>query len=196
MTAIHEKVREDVMFGITQLHREATATYERIVVPECNGHGYRETLFGYVGRAFSYVDLLSAYWRGEETKPQAARMADFLEKYVMPGRRQHGFAIQIWRHKLFHTARPRPLLDPTTGKTIFYYLQWHEERMTDHQRHYTFVPFGSDRAEVFNLGCLPMIGDLRRAGQRFFDDVAGSAQLQAKVERHEATLGSYSAKPV
>jgi len=44
-------------------------------------------------------------WSGN--KPQTERMVDFMDRYMGYERQAHSLAVQLWRHKLMHTARPR-----------------------------------------------------------------------------------------
>ena len=54
-------------------------------------------------------------------------MIDFMNKYISLNREANSLAIQVWRHKLMHTAEPRFLADRTTGKTYKWLLHWKEQ---------------------------------------------------------------------
>jgi hypothetical protein len=92
-------------------------------------HGFNQTLYGYMMGVFSLIDLLSYYWSGTSKQSQTTRMVDFMEKYMNSNREAHSLAVQIWRHKLMHTSRPRALTDPKIGKTLYWLLQWFEPHL-------------------------------------------------------------------
>src|SRR5262249_37320167 len=111
---------------VSELRREATEVYEQIVLPRREAKGYSQTLYGYMHRAFGLIDALSSYWRGDGSNGgQSKRMVDFMETYLGTNRRAHSIAVQIWRHKLVHTALLRNLRDDTTGGIMHYMIQWH-----------------------------------------------------------------------
>jgi hypothetical protein len=173
---------------IGELRRETTDVYERFVDPLVATHGFAQTLYGYMHRIFAFVDTLSAYWRGSDAQ-QSQRMVDFMEEYFGANRRAHSIGVQIWRHKLVHTALPRNLRAPATGRAMHYMIQWHESRMHAGQPHYTIVPFGTD--EVFNVSCITMIEELERAAEKFVTALAASALLQANAAKFAGELDSY-----
>jgi hypothetical protein len=120
-------------------------------------------------------------------------MVDFMEKYMSPNREAHSLAVQIWHHKFMHTSRPRALRDPTTGKTLYWLLQWFEPRLPREQ-HYTFSDTSNMR--IWNLGAIYLIEDVERVAQTYLADLKHSAQLQANAEAVEAELTSYPFRPV
>jgi hypothetical protein len=183
-----------LLTDIARFKREALAVHDTLVLPTWTGplHGFPQTLYGYMMGVFSFLDLLSYYWSGPKSRPQTTRMVDFMEKYMSPNREAHSLAVQIWRHKLMHTARPRALRDPTTGKTLYWLLQWFEPHLPREQ-HYTFSE--TSNMKILNLGAIYLMEDLERAAQAYFADLQHSAQLQANAEAVEAKLASYSYKP-
>jgi hypothetical protein len=183
----------NLVLQIKELRREATHTYERLVVPLVATHAFAQTLYGYMHRVFSFIDTLSSYWRGPG-RDQSVRMVDFMAAYFGPNRESHNIAVQIWRHKLVHTALPRTLRVPATGRVMHYLIQWHENQMTPAQPHYTIVPFGLD--QVFNLSCISLIEDLERAADRFVADLQESALLQANAAKFAGELAAYELKPL
>lgn len=70
-----------------------------------------------------------------------------------------------------------------------YLIQWHEDRMTEHQPHYAIVARSANE-EVFGIACLSLIADVQAAATAFFEDVASSPELQANVARFDASLES------
>ena len=63
-------------------------------------HGFPETLYAYMMRAFSYVDLLSSYWAGSSNAHQTKRMVDFMDRYMRYEREAHSFAIRESRAQI------------------------------------------------------------------------------------------------
>jgi len=175
---------------VRDLRREAVDVFRQVVVPGREREvGYAQTLYGYVHRVFGFIDVLSAYWEGNDRRNQSQRMVDFMEKYMGPNRRAHSVAVQIWRHKLVHTALPRDLRDSTTGKTMHYMIQWHETQMHPEQPHYTIVAFGRD--EVFNLACISLLEDLEAAVVDFVADIEASPALRANAAQFAKELAGY-----
>ena len=176
----------NLVLQIKDLRREATDTYHRLVLPPVATHGFTQTLYGYMHRVFAFVDALSSYWRGTDKGNQSRRMVDFMGVYFGANREAHNIAVQIWRHKLVHTALPRTLRLPATGGVVRYMIQWHESQMTPGQPHYTIVASGRD--QVFNLSCISLIEDLERAADRFVAELQESAPLQANAAKFAGEL--------
>ena len=174
---------------IGRLKRETLDVFTTLVLPTWTDpvrHGYPETLYGYMQRTFAMVDLLSTYWRPDGK--QTERMVDFLERYTNHPREALSAAVQIWRHKLAHTARPRPLRDAATGKAVRWLLQWYAPHLSREQ-HFTFTEGDADR--TLNLGAIHLIDDLERAATAFVAEVAMTPEMQADAARFEARLQSY-----
>ena len=182
---------QNLVLQIKDLRREAQTTYDRVVLPLIATDGFAQTLYGYMHRAFAFVDALSSYWKGTNAGDQTKRMTDFMEKYVGPNRRAHRTAVKIWRHTLAHTALPRNFQDVATGRVMHYMIQWHSSDMR-HQPHYTFSSI--PRGEILNLSCLSFIQDVEAAAERFVKDLEASPALHAKASRFAAKLGQDSFK--
>jgi hypothetical protein len=117
-------LQQEILAQIAGFKREALAVHDTLVLPTWMGplHGFNQTLYGYMMGVFSFLDLLSYYWSGRELG-QTTRMVEFMEKYINSNREAHSIAVQIWRHKLMHTSRPRALRDQKTGMTLYWLLQ-------------------------------------------------------------------------
>jgi len=183
----------NLVLQVADLHREATEIYFQVVWPQQATAGYAQTLYGYMHRVFGFIDTFSAYWKGTDEK-QSPRMVDFMDKYLGANRRAHSIAVQIWRHKLVHTALPRNLFDSANGKTVHYLIQWHGNQMTPQQPHYTIVPFGGD--EVFNVACLALIEDLQRATMAYVADLEASTTLQTNAASFAKELAIYTLRTI
>ncbi|MGK3966702.1 hypothetical protein WMF38_21290 [Sorangium sp. So ce118] len=183
---------QNLVVQIGDLRREAADVFQQVVLPQQATGSYAQTLYGYMHRSFGFIDVLSSYWKGNDDGNQSTRMVDFMEKYLGPNRRAHSIAVQIWRHKLVHTAFPRNLRDSTTGGIVGYLIQWHETQMTSHQPHYTILSNGRD--EVFNLACISFLEDLEGAAARFVADVETSPLLQENAAKFARELDGYRLK--
>jgi hypothetical protein len=184
---------ENLVGQIADLRREAVDVFQTVVLPRRETVGYAQTLYGYMHRAFGAIDAMSSYWRGNDAS-QSPRMVDFMETYVNPNRRAHSVAVQIWRHKLVHTALPRDLRDSSTGRTMHYMIQWHESQMQPGQPHYSIVSFGRD--EVFNLACISLLQDVERAAATFVADLNSSPQLASNAAKFATVLERYELRAI
>jgi hypothetical protein len=152
-------LEQSLLADITRFKQEALAVHDALVLPTWMGplHGFNQTLYGYMMGTFSFIDLLSLYWSGPAKggKPsQTTRMVDFMEKYMNSNREAYNLAVQLWRHKLMHTSRPRTLSDPATGKKFYWLLQWFEPHLPREQ-HYTFSD--TNDMKILNLGAIYLI---------------------------------------
>lgn len=174
---------------------EALSVLDNLMLPNWGTelHGFTHTLYGYMMRAFSYIDLVSSYWNGPGSKPQMERMVDFMDRYMGYERQAHSLAVQLWRHKLMHTARPRKLRDPATGKSMYWLLQWYEQHLPREQ-HFTVSDAGNQLN--LNIGAIYLIEDVERAAIRYFDELDGSQELQTKANATESELNSYEFRAV
>lgn len=182
-------LRSQVSAELKRFKVEAHSVLESLVLPtwRTDLHGFTHTLYGYMMRAFSYIDLLSAYWSGPNSK-QTERMVDFMDRYMGYERKAHSLAVQLWRHKLMHTARPRKLIDPETGKSMYWLLQWYEQHI-HREQHFTFSDSGQQ--VNLNIGAIYLIEDIERAAAKYFDELDHSQELQTKAYAMEIEMSSY-----
>lgn len=187
--------QKQLISEIGGFRQEALVMLNELVLPTWTGklHGFPETLYAYMMRAFSYVDLLSSYWAGSSNAHQTKRMVDFMDRYMRYEREAHSFAVQLWRHKLMHTAKPRALKDPQSGKTMYWLLQWFEQHLP-RQQHFTFSENAQQR--VLNLGVVYLIEDLERAVGAYAAELEDSPDLQTNANAMEGELVSYRLRRV
>lgn len=173
---------------IDRLESEANEVFNKLVLPTWGGelHGFVETLYGYMLRVFSHIDLLSSYWRGSN-KYQSMRMVDFMDEHMSHGREAHSVAVQVWRHQLIHTAQPRPLKDPSSNKIIYWLLQWGDRHLPKEQ-HFTFSE--TESQIILNLGALYLIEDLRKSAAVYCDELSTSFPLQRNADTFASKLAS------
>lgn len=186
--------RSQICCELKRFRVEACHVLETLVLPnwETDLHGFTHMLYGSMMRAFSYIDLLSAYWGGPG-QAQTGRMVNFMDRYIGYERKAHSVAVQLWRHKLMHTAQPRKLNDPATGKTMYWLLQWYEQHLPRKQ-HFTFSDAGHQ--VNLNIGAMYLIEDIERAAIEYFDELEESHQLQQKAEATENELNSYELRSI
>ena len=115
-------------------------------------------------------------------------MIAFMEKYISPNREANSLAVQVWRHKLMHTAEPRFLTNRTTGKVYKWLLHWYDQLPIE--QHYIFQE--TSDMKVLNIGLMYLIMDIKSGAEKYLTDLATSAQLQINYERVEQTLNSSS----
>jgi hypothetical protein len=173
---------------IGRFGEEVQLITEQLVLPTWGGplHGLPNTLYGLMMRAFSYIDLLSAYWRGADNE-QSRRMVDFMECYLGIAREASSVAVQMWRHKLMHTAAPRNLTDRAHHMTYTWLLHWGPDHLPREQ-HFTFSD--AQQSRVLAVGLAYLVEDLGRAMQAYLADVRTSEALHAKMERFERKLAA------
>lgn len=178
---------------LCSLEKEVAAVYSTLVLPYWGKemHGFPETLYGYMMRIFSFIDLLSAYWKGND-KVQTNRMIAFLDKYMRPDHEANSVSVQMWRHKLMHTAQPRSLKDTKTRKTYYWLLHWYQH--LPEEQHYTFSDTTDTR--ILNLGLVYLIRDLKQAAENYKKELATSVDLQGKFYRFHQKLESYEYRDI
>lgn len=186
LAALINELRSD----LSRFEREIAEVYHSLVLPHWMQelHGFPETLYGYMMRVFAWVDLLSSYWKGStSSKGQTLRMIDFMERYINPHREAHNVAVQMWRHKLMHTAKPRPLSDPGTGKVFQWLLHWYEH--LPEEQHYTFSE--TQESRVLNFGLMYLAQDLQRGMEAYFSELLSQPVLQANFLKVAAEVETY-----
>ena len=178
---------EALLEEVNRLKAEARSVYETVVLPGWGGaqHGLPDTLYGYLMGLFAKIDLASGYWAGKDSD-QSARMVDFMTKYMNQDRRVNSILVQVWRHKLMHTAAPRALVDSSRNLTYRWLLHWGDEHLPREQ-HMNFQANG----EIFNLSLFWLIDDLERAFRGYVADLVLDPSLQGRFDRFEKKLSSY-----
>ena len=144
-------------------------------------HGFPETLYGYMMAVFAKIDLLSAFWRGDE-KRLTERMSQFLDLYFPGTHTAHSLAVQVWRHKLMHTASPRILFgrDPGNKRTYRWLLHWRDH--LPREQHWWLLETTTGEC-ILNLALLYLVADIRAAAMQYLREMKTSVDLQ---RRHDA----------
>lgn len=182
-------VQNDILTKLNGFEREVQEVYKTLVLTHWGGelHGFPYTLYGYMMTIFAHIDLLSSYWKGNDNR-QSERMIAFMEEYISLNREANSLAVQVWRHKLMHTAEPRFLTNPTTGKVYKWLLHWHEHLPID--QHYTFQETSDMKA--LNIGLIYLIVDIKSGAEKYLSELAASNQLQENYVRFQRELDSYT----
>jgi hypothetical protein len=177
---------------INRLSHEADLIYRQLVLPGWGGpdHGMVSTLYGYVMSAFALIDNLSAHWRGSENE-QSRRMVAFMTKYMHLNHHINSLAVQIWRHKLMHTASPRQLVDNNTGKTFRWLLHWGDEHLPRDQH------FKLQAAEaIFNMSLFGLLENIEQAIRKYSIELSSDDILQTNFLAVKTAISSYSYREV
>jgi hypothetical protein len=185
----------ELVSSLEGLEKEARTVYGELVVPHWDDapqalfNRFVHTLYGFVMVCFSRIDLLSAYWRGNSsTQGQSERMIDFMQKYgVSTDREACDVAVQIWRHKLMHTAEPRMLIESGSGITYLWLLHWSADQLP-RDKHFVLTQTGGQK--ILNIALVCLIEDLRRALNAYLADLSSDTGLQSSYQRIDAEMQS------
>ncbi len=176
----HERVRDEVKADLDYLGEEVEVVYTQLVLPGWGGpfHGFHRALYGYVMNCFAFIDLLSHYWMGTTgVRGQTQRMIQLMQRYLAYEALASSVAVQMWRHKMMHTANPQVLLGHPSGRRYRWLLQWREHLPRDQHMEFQQAP----EDWILNIGLAYLVEDLRIGAGRYFADVDGSPDLQARL---------------
>jgi hypothetical protein len=115
-------------------------------------------------------------------------MIEFMQKYgVSTDREACDVAVQIWRHKLMHTAEPRTLMEKGSGIRYRWLLHWSVDHLPREQ-HFVLTQTGNRKKLDLALICL--IEDLRKALDAYLGDLASESSLQSNFQKVDAEMQS------
>jgi hypothetical protein len=154
--------------------REATEIREELADPA--RPYYFMSLYALLMGVFSQVDLYAALWAGSLGRGQTTRMRNFLNRYSGHDPLANMLAVQLYRHTLMHTSRPRLLLDETTGRTHAFLLHWGRKR-ADPAAHYTV-----DGEGKLTLNLESLVEDVSRMLDAFIADATSNPPVSARIE--------------
>jgi hypothetical protein len=103
-------------------------------------------------------------------------MRAFLARYLPRDPIADALAIQLWRHTLMHTSRPRQLRERASGHVYTYLLHWGAPQLPIEQ-HYVVSNL------KFSLGLQYLLSDFHQALQAYLADADLSADLQIKASK-------------
>ena len=109
---MNKQIQQNLITDICHLSREVRYIHDEVMLPTWQDksglHGLSNTLYGYVMGVFARIDLFSQFWNGTTADDkQADRMRDFMMKYLDYDKEPSYVSVQIWRHALMHTSKPR-----------------------------------------------------------------------------------------
>lgn len=197
MAALYYKWRSvlisDIEKQLCRLEREILEVYDKLVFPNWGEemHGFPQTLYGYMMECFSFIDLLSSHWKGNEDA-QTKRMISFMNEYIRLESELNSVLVQVWRHKLMHTSRPRKLKNGDSNKEYYWLLHWYKH--LPEEQHCTFIDSGNRR--ILNVGLIYFVRDIKRALKEYSKDLSGSEELKINFEKHAVSLESYMYKDI
>lgn len=174
MPASAENILAARRYDFDAFAREATEIREKLA--DVARPYYFMSLYALLMGAFSQVDIWSALWAGTLRGNQTKRMRRFLDRFMNRDETANMLAVQLYRHTLMHTGRPRLLFDGATGVTHSFLLHW-GRRLADSSVHYTVDAEGK---LTLNLECL--IEDLSGALDRFVAEASENAEMCARIE--------------
>lgn len=195
LSAEDARLRDRITADLELFSREAVLVFEELVLPRWNTelHGLTNTLYGYLARAYGFIDLASRLWRGTiNGSGQTARMLAFMKSYLGASHEVANVSIQLWRHTLVHTTRASPLVIERTGARYRWLLHWGAPHLPREQ-HFVITTFGNDRK--LGTGLLYLLDDLRRAWGQYATDLDEQPTLQDKFSSVRAQLEAPSYRP-
>ncbi|ALA58461.1 hypothetical protein [Nitrospira moscoviensis] len=177
MAATLSDIANHLQDDLVQFQEEVRVVNATIVRPswQVSSHHFPVTLWGYVMAGFARLDLYSQLWDGNVTKKQTARMRAFLRRFLPRDPTADAVAIQLWRHTLMHTSRPRRLRDRVTGREYSYLLHWGIPELPAHQ-HYQIVD-----GNKLDFGLEHFLNDLQNLLSAYLFALRESPDLQAKA---------------
>ena len=173
LSYLTDHLRSDLI----QLRAEVDVTNAILVRPTfpAHTHHFPATLWAYVMAGFARLDLYSRLWDGDDNKNQTARMRDLLKRYLPRDPLADALAIQLWRHTLMHTSRPRRLRDQASGLEYSYLLHWGAPEFS--RVHHYQISGGNK----LDFGLEHFLDDLDMLLTAYLVDLFGSLELQAKA---------------
>lgn len=187
-----ESIKQGLINTIADLERDARFTFD--CFHKSGRGGWPIPIYAMQLYAFAVIDYLSSLWSGwndlsnrplEESRKQTQRMVDFLERYLKYGQAESIIAIDIWRHKLIHTAQPRILKGDKTYRWLWNY------ELPSYQ-HWKFHPNGNEL--ILGIGFFNLIIDLKRGIEKYTNELLSFPKLQVNYERTVSELENYQPK--
>ncbi len=173
LSYLTDHLRSDLL----QLRTEVDATNAILVRPTfpAHTHHFPATLWAYVMAGLARLDLYSRLWDGGDNKNQTPRMRDFLKRYLPRDPLADALTIQLWRHTLMHTSRPRRLRDQKSGHEYAYLLHWGPPELP--RAHHYQVSGGNK----LDFGLEYFLDDLDTLLTAYLADLSNASHLQTKA---------------
>lgn len=177
LSAADKDTIERIDKNLCDFEAEVRRVHDEVVIPtwQTELHGLRHTLYGYIMMCFSYIDLFSTLWKGNTKDNQTVRMTQFMQKYMRMEYEVANVAVQLWRHKLMHTTRPRHLKIPATSMQYSWLLHWSDRHLPAEQ-HLKFN--ATDTNKILAIGLLYLLKDVQSAWKMYTKDLQNNTILQ------------------
>lgn len=169
-------IADQLIACVTALDLEARQVYSAVVLPawDSQPHRYPVTLYGLIMACFSIIDLASQYCEGR-TGNATHRICSFMDQYISSNREANDVAIQMWRHSLMHTGKPRVLCDTRTSVRYNWLLHWSPEKLAP-LTHFSFQNDG--QCKTLNLTLLELILAVKTGLESYVHDLSTDLKLQ------------------
>jgi hypothetical protein len=190
-------MEQQIFSDINRLKSEILYVFENDVLPNWGSeklHGFPDTLYGFVMRTLSFIDLLSQLWdlAPEHIKKskghQTARMIDFMDIYFDSDREKNTVLVFMWRHTLIHTTAPRIITDCKTGIKYNWLLHWGAPHLPLEQ-HYEFNT-NTPNQKILCIGLTYLINQLITAITDYTKDLKSNPDLRANLVKVEHKLNN------
>lgn len=176
--ATPEELADWLLVQIDDLQHEAEGIYKFAVTQPPQQRGlFVQTLYAYVGRAFSLLDRLALHCSPDEK--QTVRMVDALDRRAGIGREAGSVAVHVWRHGLLHTGEARKAV-AASGQIYRWLLHWGPNELPD-DHNWTF-PVDPRGERILNLSLLRLISDLRTAAASYARELGANPELRGMAE--------------
>ncbi len=184
---------EAIQSDIQSLKREVQQVFSKLVIPGWTvppDHGMPNTLYGFVMRSFSLIDLLSSHFVGKDDD-QTSRMRKFMCRHVGWDNTTAHVAIKFWRHTLMHTASPRTLYEVESTREIKWLLHWGDEHLPRIQ-HMTLL----ENPKILNMSLVGLIEDISNASDCYRLELINDPKLQNNFLKWNNALKRQILKPI
>ena len=178
---------------INSLENDTKRCFYGIFEPGAPGPAF----FPAIMYCFATLDYFSSFWAGwnqraPQGQSQTDRMVAFGERYLLYPRREAQIAIHFWRHKLMHTAEPRPLRDSVTDEAYSWSTGSGRQDHMQHN-HMRLAPTGAKRSTL-HFSPVIFVRDLREGifcPDGYFQQLSSEEDLQQKYRRCLAEFENY-----
>jgi hypothetical protein len=184
-----------ILSDISRLKLEVNHVFDNIVIPNWgseNLHGFPDTLYGFMMRVMSHIDLLSYYWDLTQKGYQTVRMIDFMDTYFDRRSEQNSILVHMWRHQLMHTAEPRIITDTSTGVKYRWLLHWGPPYLP--LEHHYEINTNIPNEKILQLGLIYLVDQLEIAATSYIKDLDSSIDLQNNFKIVEKELQNVEKK--
>jgi hypothetical protein len=190
--SLSKQKTDELLPQLEALDQEVKTIYHQMVKPHWNDPPqslvgrFNQTLYAYMMACFSHIDQLSSYWKANSGATQTKRMIDFMLKYgISSDKEACNVAVQIWRHKLMHTAEPRTLVEKKTGKVYWWLLHWSDNELPRAQH---FMLTEANNRGILSIALTCLLDDIKKTFTTYLADLSVDPSLQANFQKVDNEL--------